>query len=377
MNIYKMLSKLVPESSAFAFRPLSSPPKVNSNRPESFQIETGFRVSHSALTRFMDLNCDLDVPALNRVPSEVFEGKSFDAQKESTDPSIQQLPSFCTTQLSSVEKRKYLRSKKCFDDSSDESEDERQSQDISSGLLTLLCKLFKEEETSPEDFILSVAERGILIDLLYRKFFKDNSSRKAIVFLESNLESLSSEQLQEHVQEVFKWKVKKRPEENYKFVFKRALKEMKQDFIDSQKLNHKQKMNMRDLERNFYQSFFGEIAKEKGIPIERFFHPRNEGGVADLFPKSFNSEYVKAICLSSRFVSEFKATLEAMPERSKKMISFKLRLLGNKLTLGQQGESNEELLKKKEYIRTERKCKLPWTLKEVREAVKMVNNLFL
>lgn len=373
-----MLSKLVQEQSTFAFRPLSSPPKDNFTQSESFQVGTRFRVSHSALTRFMDLSCDFDLPILKRVPSEIFEGKSLDAQRESTDLSIQQLPSLSTTQISSVtKKKKLICSKKNFDDSSDESEDEGQSHDISSGLLNLLCKLFKEEETSSDDFILSISERGLLIDLLYRKFFKDNSSRKAIVFLESNIESLSSDQLQSHVQEVFKLKVKKRPEENYKFVFKRALKEMKKNFIESQKQANQQKFNMRDLEMSFYESYFGKIANEKGIPIEKFFHPRNEGRMGGISPKSFNNEYVKSICLSPQFVSEFKAILEVMPERSKKMISSKLRLLGNKLTLGKQSDSEAELLKKKEYIRTERKCKLPWTLKEVREAVKMVNNLFL
>ncbi len=63
----------------------------------------------------------------------------------------------------------------------------------------------------------------------------------------------------------------KRPEENYKFIFKRCLKKMKDDL----KKTFKRKTKKKDQERYFYNYFFKQISKSEGIPIEHFYHPKN------------------------------------------------------------------------------------------------------
>lgn len=61
----------------------------------------------------------------------------------------------------------------------------------------------------------------------------------------------------------------KRLEENYKMVFKSALKHMGAEF----KCKRKGKKARNTEDSSFYEHYFGETARSKGIPIEAFFHP--------------------------------------------------------------------------------------------------------
>lgn len=60
----------------------------------------------------------------------------------------------------------------------------------------------------------------------------------------------------------------KRLEENYKMVFKSALKHLGNMF----KKTKKSKKGKAD-DTGFYEHYFGEIAREQGVPLETFFHP--------------------------------------------------------------------------------------------------------
>ena len=65
----------------------------------------------------------------------------------------------------------------------------------------------------------------------------------------------------------------KRPEENYKFIFKKCLKYMKDQLKD--KIKHKKKMKKKEFEKYFYLYYFREICNREKIPLEHFFHPKN------------------------------------------------------------------------------------------------------
>lgn len=65
----------------------------------------------------------------------------------------------------------------------------------------------------------------------------------------------------------------KRPEENYKFVFKKCLKYMKEDLKDQKK--SKKKLKKKEFEKFFYNYYFKDISEKEGIPIEHFYHPKN------------------------------------------------------------------------------------------------------
>lgn len=60
----------------------------------------------------------------------------------------------------------------------------------------------------------------------------------------------------------------KRLEENYKMVFKSALKHLGNMF----KKTKKGKKGKAD-DTGFYEHYFGNIADEHGVPLETFFHP--------------------------------------------------------------------------------------------------------
>jgi len=60
----------------------------------------------------------------------------------------------------------------------------------------------------------------------------------------------------------------KRLEENYKMVFKSALKHIGNIF----KKKRKGKKSKSE-DSNFYEHYFAEVSKRRGIPIEAFFHP--------------------------------------------------------------------------------------------------------
>jgi len=63
----------------------------------------------------------------------------------------------------------------------------------------------------------------------------------------------------------------KRLEENYKMVFKSALKHLGNTF----KKNKKSKKTKSD-DTSFYDHYFGNLASGQGLPIETFFHPNKK-----------------------------------------------------------------------------------------------------
>lgn len=230
-----------------------------------------------------------------------------------------------------------------------------------SSLLNVLGKLFKAEELVEKDMKIDCLEQKILLAIVERKFG------------EKIFEGASNELIFALLRRIQLGESKKRPEENYKFVFKRVLKQMREKF----KLRVYQKKRSRKYlsEKAFYESFFGQIAKDRNIPIETYFHPRNTASANQLGHKTINNDYVKDLSLSPHFVREFMIEAKEMEESWNKTVVSKLRSLEKKISESlTQGEFS--VAKIVEYISKNPKCKLPWTMKEVKEAIEGVRRLF-
>jgi len=167
----------------------------------------------------------------------------------------------------------------------------------------------------------------------------------------------------------------KRPEENYKFVFKRCLKHMKEDF----KNLHPEKLKKKDFERSFYEHYFQPVVKKYHIPLESFFHPKNSKTKTKDSPKTINAAYVDNISKSEEFVRDFTKYLnQTLEAECREIIDSKINGLIQKWENDYEESSHSEKVITEicDYIEKNKKCKLPWTVKEVQEAISSVRKLF-
>lgn len=94
----------------------------------------------------------------------------------------------------------------------------------------------------------------------------------------------------------------KRPEENYKFVFKRCLKYMMDKFASKTGLF---KLKKPDFEHEFYKNYFECVAAEEKIPLETFYHPKNKKSKDKSIARTISTGYVQHIIKNQTFVDEF------------------------------------------------------------------------
>jgi hypothetical protein len=167
----------------------------------------------------------------------------------------------------------------------------------------------------------------------------------------------------------------KRPEENYKFVFKRCLKHMKEDF---QNLKG-DKLKKKDFEKSFYEYYFKSVSEKEKAPLESFYHPKNSKSKSKNCPKTINSSYIENIAKSQKFVTDFLKYLNKYLEKEYlEVIDGKINGLIQKWDHEyEESKQNEKTIEDIcNYIEKNKKCKLPWTLKEVQEAILSVRKLF-
>lgn len=166
----------------------------------------------------------------------------------------------------------------------------------------------------------------------------------------------------------------KRPEENYKFVFKRCLDYMKEAFRKSHP-----EINKKNMERKFYEHYFLDISKETGIPLEHFFDPKNGACDEANVPKTINGTYIKNISKSDEFKKEFTAfmtgelrteNLNSLTGKIDALITKWEKQIADAKSLPDVIESIRKDIEKN------KKAKLPWTIKEIDEAIKSVQWLF-
>lgn len=166
----------------------------------------------------------------------------------------------------------------------------------------------------------------------------------------------------------------KRPEENYKFVFKRCLDFMKENFREINPLVKK-----KDFERKFYEHYFLQISKDNDLPLECFFDPKNSLSKCENSPKTINTHYVENISRSQEFIKEFTDYMNnQLIDENKKALDGKIEALMLKWEKNvNEAKDFEKAIKSiKEEVEKNKKAKLPWTIREIDEAIKSVKSLF-
>jgi hypothetical protein len=196
-------------------------------------------------------------------------------------------------------------------------------------------------------------DEEILNSLLQRKYSKRLPLDEVDVSTERKLQVLN---------DIINSKSQKRPEECYKFVLTRVIKYLKKQIKDSHDCP-------RDLEDFLYEQYFGETAKKMDLPITDFHYPLtgNRGKFklnSVYFDKIFKSEkfligandYIQNI-LTDEYKMEIRKKIESL------LIRWDLQL--------QEPNANHGEIEKhiREYLLKNKRCKLPWTMKEVNESI--------
>lgn len=191
----------------------------------------------------------------------------------------------------------------------------------------------------------------------------------------SELISIDSFFLCENLQELALADSIKRPEENYKFIFKRCIKHLKEQF----RTEETDKLKKKEFDRRFYQHYFQKVVDEQKIPLESFFHPKNSKNKAPNCPKSINIAYVQNLSKSKDFLNKFMNYLnEELEIKYSSVIDSKINSLTQRWELDFDNSTDREKTVEEicQYVERNTKCKLPWTMNEVREAICAVRKLF-
>jgi hypothetical protein len=226
-------------------------------------------------------------------------------------------------------------------------------------LYNLLVKIFLQSyKILPEELRLSEVEKALIRQLLNRKFGK----------LIQEWDDLTPGYITELVRRIRPQKSKKRIEERKKFVYKHAMKKLKQIFCNTDKVRFHPDNGV-----NFYQFYFGEIAAAKGIPIEHFFDPLNVKYRDKLF-KTLSNQYLSLIFESEPFRKDFRDYLSdnSLVEDYQKAIPSKIEKLLSRWEekLSSSQNSSQVLGDISKYFGGNKQCKLPWSLEEVTHAAR-------
>lgn len=214
-------------------------------------------------------------------------------------------------------------------------------------LACLFCAVKKPEKV----FELSTAEREILALILKRKGGTKSSAIDAVTAKEVNLDFLSAQLSQLK---------SKRPEECHKFIFSRGFKHIQKTFELACR-------NKTGTPLDFYEVYFSEVvASNPGLTLANFYNPISTKVGASM--SKLNQEYFALIFRSKRFMTEFANYMyKDLITEYQKEICKKLEIL-----LRKWDSSDPKTIDMKnvaEYLLRNKKCKLPWTVEEVKNSI--------
>lgn len=245
----------------------------------------------------------------------------------------------------------------------------------------LLCA---EHVTQAELDALNEAETEILKAFIMKK--RLTSNKKSIVLEESRFKEICSHPGH------------KRNEENLKCVFKYALKFLRTQFRRKNPEYRFRKINKEMTQKNlvdlgFYTFYFGQVADNMRWPISKFFHPKVFSGNknlsksldhAHLRPKTINKEYVENLKRSQKFMGDFTAYLQDTfsVKNSKTGIITQTKQIAIEKMMQKLDQWYKIMHKHKDNVEnrgglavvlndlySNTKCKLPWSVVEMRKAV--------
>lgn len=218
-----------------------------------------------------------------------------------------------------------------------------------------------------------------------------------------------------------KSRLKKRPEEKLKFIFKRCLKHLLRRFAQSRS-DGPPARNSKTLLRQFYQRHYTLIARQQGLSLEEFLPPNRSRSSRGASDKTLNLQYLAKLAqnpeilaamidyMERSFISEYKEELataleqlvrrltqlihqqylllRGRPKRTQRLFksdeidSLKTLLtesIGNQVqkelvTVSRPNEDDPAVRLLAEMKRTvlRQKMKIPWTLREVQAGIAFV-----
>lgn len=167
----------------------------------------------------------------------------------------------------------------------------------------------------------------------------------------------------DRLQKILQTTCNKRPEECYKFILTRVIKYLKHKLEASCKT----KAHVEEL---LYDMYFKSTAEAIGVPLSDFHYPLT-GCLKGKF--KLNSVYFAKVFKSAMFVEQVKTYCQTVliPEYSKdimKKLNSLLARWGESLgkASGRPEAVEREIL---EYVKFNKRCKLPWSVAEVQESV--------
>ena len=227
-------------------------------------------------------------------------------------------------------------------------------------LYKVLNKVFNHRPILVDEYAtLGPFEEELLNSILQRKFLKKLRPRDF---------DLDAEKKVELINDIVNTKSHKRPEECYKFVLTRVIKHLK-------KYLKTFSPGLRDVEGHFYEFYFGESARQYGLSLGDFHYPLT----GDKRKFKLNSKYFERIFKSHQFLERLIVYMNGQLERdyrveiAKKLDSLLLRWDTQISEAGPSQLIMENTIR--EYLLKNKRCKLPWTINEVYEAIERFKNL--
>ena len=174
---------------------------------------------------------------------------------------------------------------------------------------------------------------------------------------------------------------KRRAEECYKFIFKHAFKHLQAPFVENAAKGAKAKKSGHSLS-NFYEHYFGEVAKRENIDISNFYLPLTADAkglnLKEVLAKTINTSYISLVCQSPVFVADLLRYLQCgFMQDYENMINKKV----NKIVGKWESSYLDSFCPFKtveticDFVVHNKKTKLPWFYSEVEEARKLVMQL--
>lgn len=236
-----------------------------------------------------------------------------------------------------------------------------------------LAKLFLCMEMDVDDMNLTDTEFKILEEVVIKKFTNQTEKKFSSIYKLND----KPEILEKMNQLIAEHKSTKRVEENNKFIYKYTIKYLKRCYYLKNGLK-----NTQTSEILFYDYYFKPISDQLKIPLDNFYDPLYKTLNKNPAFKTINNRYMALIFTSVQFKADF---FNFLKSDFKKMYSEMVPNKLNKFFRKLRAELNaaEPLYKsvdecKEKFARKlqkNRKCKLPWTYREISCAVAQFNSL--
>lgn len=222
-------------------------------------------------------------------------------------------------------------------------------------LQKFLYKLFMNIKFEDNDMFLKPIEKQIIVTIVKKKKF--------VGFQNIRFDSKFFNKAQGS-------NLRKKTEDGLKFVFKKAIRELKKEF-KTHILPAGIKIKTDALDQLFYGHYFGEIAEVQGIPLESFFHFRNwKKRNNPHIPKSITKKYMSHLKLNPHFIEKIYIFLHNKLVNSFKVFnSKKIRTMVIKWEKIIEDLGSESGLAKIQKMITSPGNKIPWSMSEVYHAL--------